>query len=45
MTASHIHIGYLNICKVFEHLHMLWMGIWVHPYTVILAEVDAKFQI
>jgi hypothetical protein len=22
---------------------MLWMGIWVHPYTVIPAQVGAKF--
>jgi hypothetical protein len=18
---------------VFEHLHMMWLGIWVHPHT------------
>jgi hypothetical protein len=30
--------------KVFEYLHMLWMGIWMHPYTVILVEVGAKFR-
>jgi hypothetical protein len=23
---------------------MVWMGIWVHPYTVILVEVGAKFS-
>ncbi len=22
---------------------MLWMGIWVHPYTVIPVQVGAKF--
>jgi len=22
---------------------MLWMGIWVHPYTVIPVQVTAKF--
>jgi len=27
---------------VIEHLHMLWMGIWVHPYTVIPVQVGAK---
>ncbi len=27
----------LNVYKVFEPLHMLWMGIWVHPYTVIYS--------
>ena len=25
------------VYKVFEHLDMLWMDIWVHPYTVILV--------
>jgi hypothetical protein len=20
--------------EVFEHIHILWMGIWVHPYSV-----------
>ncbi len=25
----------LDVYKVIEHLHMLWMGIWMHPYTVI----------
>ena len=24
----------LDAVKVFEHLHMLWMGTWVHPYTL-----------
>jgi hypothetical protein len=23
---------------------MLWIGIWVHRYTVILVEVGAKFR-
>ncbi len=36
LTASHIHVGYI---KVFEHHHMLWIGIWVHPYTVTLANL------
>ncbi len=37
LTASHIHI---RIWKVFEHLlHMLWIGIWVHPYLVTLADL------
>jgi len=22
---------------------MLWMGIWVHPYTIIPVQVMAKF--
>jgi hypothetical protein len=25
------------VYKVFWHLDMLWMDIWVHPYTVILV--------
>ncbi len=33
----------LDVSKVFEHLHMLWMGIWVHPYTVIPVQAGAKF--
>ncbi len=28
--------------KVFEHLQMLWMGVWVHPYTVIPVQVGAE---
>jgi hypothetical protein len=28
---------------VFDHLHMLWKGIWVHPYTVIMVQGVAKF--
>jgi hypothetical protein len=39
------HTSILNAYKVSEHLHsmLLWMGTWVHPYTVILVEVGAKF--
>ncbi len=33
----------LDVCKIVEHLHMLWMGIWVHPYTVIPVQVGTKF--
>ncbi len=25
----------LNIYKVFEHIHMLFIGIWWQPYTVM----------
>ncbi len=25
------------VLKVFKHLDMLWMDIWVHPYTVTLV--------
>ena len=27
------------ICKVFEHLKQLWMGIWQHTHTVTITEV------
>jgi hypothetical protein len=29
----------LEVYEVFEHLHDLWMGIWVHPYTVTPVQV------
>ncbi len=35
----------LNVYEVFEPLHVLWMGIWVHPYTVTPVQVGAQFQI
>ncbi len=27
------------VFKVFKNLDMLWMGIWVHPYTVIPEQI------
>ncbi len=33
----------LHVLKVFEHLHMLWMGMWVHPYTVAPVDVGPNF--
>ncbi len=33
----------LEVYKVFKYLHMLWMGIWVHHYTVIPVRVGAEF--
>jgi hypothetical protein len=33
----------LHVLKVFKHLHMLWMGMWVHPYTLTPVHVGAKF--
>ena len=36
-TANHRTLFYrsiLNAFDLFKPLHMLWMGIWVHPYTV-----------
>ncbi len=32
----------LDVYKVFKHVHMLWMGIWMHPYTVIPVQVGVK---
>jgi len=32
------------IYKVFQHLDMPWMGIWVHPYTVTLVQVRVDFR-
>ena len=29
--------------KVFKPLHMLWMGIWVHPYTLTAVQVGPNF--
>ena len=37
------HTSILYAYEVFEHLHMLWKGIWVHPYTVIMVQGGAKF--
>jgi hypothetical protein len=34
----------LDVYKVFEHLEMLWMGIWVHPYTVMPLQVGVDFR-
>jgi hypothetical protein len=32
----------LDVYKVFKHLHMLWMGILVHPYMVNPVQVGGK---
>jgi len=37
------HTSIIHVYEVFEHLHMLWKGIWVHPYTVIMVQGGAKF--
>ena len=31
------HKSIIHVYEVFEHLHMLWKGIWVHPYTVMMV--------
>ncbi len=31
------------VYKVFQHLDMLWMGIWVNPYSVMPVQVRVDF--
>jgi hypothetical protein len=31
------------VYKVFQQLDMLWMGIWVHPYTVTPVQYRGGF--
>ena len=39
-ATSHIYdLSISYIYKVFEHIKMLWVGIWVHPYTVMPVQV------
>ncbi len=33
----------LDVYKVFEHLEMLWMGIWVCTYAVLYVQVGVDF--
>ncbi len=36
-----LHFTYMSyIYKVFEHLKLLWMGIWQHTHTVTTTEVS-----
>ncbi len=37
------HTSIIHVYDVFEHLHMLWKGIWVHPYTVMMVQGGANF--
>ncbi len=32
------HTSIIHAYEVFEHLHMLWKGIWMHLYTVVMVE-------
>ncbi len=32
------HTSTIHVYEVFEHLHMLWKGIWMHPYTVMMVQ-------
>ena len=34
---------YWMYTKVFQHLEMLWMGIWGHPYALIHVQVGVNF--
>ncbi len=36
------HTSIIHVYEVFEQLHMLWKGIWVHPYTGMMVQVGAK---
>ncbi len=33
----------LDVYKVFYHLDMLWIGIWVHSYTAMPDQVGGGF--
>ncbi len=35
-TAKWIPHPYWGVYEMIEHIHMLWIDIWVYPYTVIL---------
>jgi hypothetical protein len=37
------HKSIIHVYEVFEHLHILWKVIWVHPYTVIMVQGGSKF--
>ena len=37
------HTSVIHAYEVVEHLHMLWNGIWVHPYTVMMVQGGGKF--
>ena len=36
------HTSIIHAYEVFEHLHMLWKGIWVYPYTVMMVQGGGK---
>ena len=36
------HTSTIHAYEVFEHLHMLWNGICVHPYTVMMVQRGGK---
>jgi hypothetical protein len=38
-------MSYVYKYKVFQHLDMPWMGIWVYPYTVTPVQAGGEFWI
>jgi hypothetical protein len=34
----------LNKWKVFDNLHMLWMGIWIHHYAIITTSGEVSWN-
>jgi hypothetical protein len=43
-TAECFPLSQLYVHKVFEHLKMLWIRSWVHPYTVTLVKMGPRFR-
>ncbi len=37
-------ISMSDVYKVFQHLDMMWMGIWVRPYSVMHVQVGSGFK-
>ncbi len=37
------HTSIIHVYEVFEHLHMLWKDIKVHPYIVMMVQGGSKF--
>ncbi len=35
-------ISILDVYEVTDLLHMMWVGIWVHPYIVTPVQLGAK---
>jgi hypothetical protein len=35
----------LDMCKVFEHIDILSIGIWLQPYTVLLTLLGGDFWV
>ena len=39
LHSLYLHIFIFYTWTVFEHVHMLWIGIWVHLCTVTLLAI------